>query len=323
MKRYTDNTEAYRVYLQGRYHFHKPNPEEQKMAIQYFEQVLALDRRYAPALAGMADAYYRLSHRGGLPPTEAIAKARQAAKKALEIDEGLGEAHGALAMILFGYDWDHRAAEKEFQRALELNPNDAVMLRDYAFYLVRTGRQDEGLRQIQRALELDPLSSDAGGGMARIYMDRREFDSAVAQSRRVIERDPRDYMTYSIMGASLTGKQLYPEAVAALEKACALSGRDPVPLASLGYALGAMGAMGEAENILRELEEKSKHRYVSPTHLAMVCMGLGKKEQAIAWLDRAYQERSLWWSNIAVDFRFDSLRSDPRFTALLKKSGLP
>ena len=125
------------------------------------------------------------------------------------------------------------------------------------------------------------------------------------------------------MGASLTGKPLYPQAVAALEKACALSGRDPVPLASLGYAMGAMGAKGEAEKLLRELEERSRQKYVSPTHLATVCMGLGKKEQAIAWLERAYQQRSLWLNSIAVDFRFDSLRSDPRFTALLKKIGLP
>ncbi len=322
-KRYTDNPEAYRLYLQGRYHFHKPSPEEQKMAIQYFEQALALDPRHAPALAGMADAYYRLSFTGGLAPTEAIAKARQAAKKALEIDEGLGEAHGPLAHIHSGYDRDYRAAEKEFQRALELNPSNAVTLRDYALYLVHTGRPDESLHQIQRALELDPLSSDARQGMARIFMDRREFDSAVAQSRRVIERDPTHYMAYTVLGASLTAKQLYPQAVAALEKACALSGRHPVPLASLGLALGAMGAKSEAEKILRELQEMSSRRYVSPHHLATVCMGLGKKDQAIAWLERAYQERSLWLISITTDFRFDGLRSDPRFKAMLKKIGLP
>ena len=321
VKRYTDNLDAYRLYLQGRYHFHKPNPEEQKMAIQYFEQALALDPRYAPALAGMADAYYRLSLRGGMPPIEAIAKARQAAKKSLEIDQELGEAHGALAHILFGYDWDHRAAEKEYQRALELNSNNAVTLRDYALYLLHTGRPDESLRLIQRALELDPLSSDAGHSMARIYMDRREFDSAVAQARRVIERDPTHYMAYSVMGDSLTGKQLYPEAVAALEKACTLSGRNALPLASLGYALGAMGATTEAEKILRELVEMSGRRYVSPHYLAVVCMSLRKNEQAIAWLERAYQERSLWLVSIMTDFRFDSLRSDPRFAALLKKTG--
>jgi Tfp pilus assembly protein PilF len=256
-----------------------------------------------------------------MPPIEAIAKARQAAKKALEIDQELGEAHGALAHILFGYDWDHRAAEKEYLRALELNSNNAVTLRDYALYLLHTGRPDESLRQIQHALELDPLSSDARHSMARIYMDRREFDSAVAQSRRVIERDPTHYMAYSVMGDSLTGKQLYPEAVAALEKACTLSGRNPLPLASLGYALGAMGATSEAEKILRELVEMSGRRYVSPHYLAVVCMSLGKNEQAIAWLERAYQERSLWLVSIMSDFRFDSLRSDPRFSALLKRIG--
>ena len=320
-KRYTDNLDAYRLYLQGRYHFHKPYPADQKMAIQYFEQALALDRRYAPALAAMARTYYNLGHRGGLPPTEAIAKARQAAKKALEIDEGLGEAHGALAQILYGYDWDHRAAEKEYQWALELSPNDVVPRRDYAAFLAYTGRPDEGLRQIQRALELDPLSSDIEEMLARIYVQRREFDHAVAQCRRVIERDPGAYPAYTIMGMSLAGKQLYPEAVAATEKACALSGREPVALGSLGYALGALGAKIEAEKILRELEAKSKQRYVSSHHLALVCMGLGKNEQAIAWLDRAYQERSLWWGTVAADFRFDSLRSDPRFTALLKKTG--
>jgi adenylate cyclase len=323
VKRYTDNPEAYRLYLQGRYCFHKPYAEEQKMAIQYFEQALALDPRYAPALAGIAEAYSRLSHRDGMPSREAITKARQAAKKALEIDEGLGEAHRALAWILFNYDWEHRMAENEYQRALELSPNDAVTRRNYAFYLVRTGRPDEGLRQVQRALELDPLSFDIAESLARIYFDRREFDNAVAQCRRLIERDPRNYFAYSIMGASLTGKQLYPEAIAALEKACALSGREALPLSGLGYTLEAMGTTGEAENILRELEERSRQKYVSPTHLAKVCMGLGKKEQAIGWLDRAFQERSLWWNSIPVDFRFDGLRSDPRFAALLKKIGLP
>ena len=322
-KRYTDNPDAYRLYLQGRYHFNVPSSDEQKMAIQYFEQALALDPRYAPALAGVAYAYYRLSFRDGLPSVEAIAKARQAAKNALEIDEELGEAHGALAQILYGYDWDHPAAEKEFKRALELNPNDAVTRRNYAFYLVRTGRPDEGLPQIQRALETDPLSSDIGESLARIYMDRHEFDKAVAQSRKVVERDPRRDQAYSIMGASLTGKRLYPEAVAALEKGSALSGREHRVLASLGYALAAMGAKNEAEKILRELEEKSRQQYVSPTHLATVCMGLGKNEQAMAWLDRAYRERSLWLNSIPVDFRFDGLRADPRFTALLKKIGLP
>ncbi len=320
-KRYTDNVDAYSMYLRGRYHFSRYHTEDQKMAIQYFEQALALDRRYAPALAGMARTYHKLSHKGGLHPTEAIAKARQAAKKALEIDDELGEAHGALAHILYAYDWDHRAAEKEYQRALELSPNDAVPHRDYAMFLVSTGRPDESLRQAQRALELDPLSSDIGSMLARVYMYRREFDQAMTQSRRVIDRDPRVYEAYSIISGSLAGKQLYQQAVAASEKACALSGREAAPLAFLGYALGAMGAKNEAEKILRELEEKSKQSYVSPHHLATVCMGLGKREQAIAWLDRAYQERSLWWGLVAVDFRFDSLRSDLRFTALLKKTG--
>ena len=320
-KRYTDNPDAYSMYLRGRYHFSRYHTEDQKVAIQYFEQALALEPRYAPALAGMARTYHKLSHKGGLHPTEAIAKARQAAKRALEIDEELGEAHGALAHILFSYDWDHRAAEKEYQRALELSPNDAVPRRDYATFLAATGRPDEGLRQAQRALELDPLSSDIGSMLARIYMYRREFDQAMAQSRRVIERDPRVYEAYSNISTSLAGKQLYPEAVAAAEKACALSGREAAPLAFLGYALGSMGAKNEAEKILRELEEKSKQSYVSPVHLATVCMGLGKREQALAWLDRAYQERSLWLVNIVGDFRYDSLRSDPRFTTLLKKTG--
>ncbi len=320
-KRYTDNLDAYNLYLRGRYHFSRYHTEEQKVAIQYFEQALVLDPRYAPALAGMARTYHKLSHKGGLHPTEAITKAKQAATKALEIDDELGEAHGALAHILYTYDWDHRAAEKEYQRALDLSPNDAVQHRDYAMFLVSTGRPDEALRQVQRALELDPLSSDIGMVLARIYMYRREFDQAVAQSRRVIDRDPRAYEAYSNISASLAGKQLYQEAVAASEKACALSGREAAPLAYLGYALGAMGAKVEAEKILRELEEKSRKSYVSPTHLATVCMGLGKKEQALAWLDRAYEERSLWLVGIATDLRFDSLRSDPRFTALLKKTG--
>ena len=321
VKRYTDNPEAYRLYLQGRYHFHKPGIADQKMAIQYFEQALTLDPRYAPALAGMADAYFRLARRDGMPSTEAIGKARRAARQALEIDESLGEAHGSLAHILFAYDWNHAASEKEYRRALELNPNNPIALRDYAFYLLFTGRPDESLVQIQRALQLDPLSSDAGHGMARIYMGRREFANAVSQCQRVLARDPTNHGVYVLMGLSLAALQSYPESVAALEKACALSGREPHSLSGLGYALGLMGARREAEKILRELQERTGQEYVSPIHVATVFLGLGKKDQALAWLERAYKERNIWLNSTAADFRFDGLRSDPGFTALLKRLG--
>ncbi|MBI3470185.1 MAG: tetratricopeptide repeat protein [Candidatus Solibacter usitatus] len=321
-KRYTDNLDAYNLYLQGRYHTATQGPEGAKVAIQYFEQALALEPRYAPALAGLAVAYQTLNRVDGMPPAEAISKGRDAAKKALEIDEGLGAAHAALAVIS-GHDLDYSSARKEFQRAIELDPNDAATRQAYAFYLARTGRTDESRPQMRRCLELDPLSPSRSTAMARICIEWHEFDNAAAQCRKVLERDPRNSSAYSIMGSAFSAQKRFPEAVAAYEKACALSGRAPGSLGGLGYTLGMMGEKSAAEKILRELEEKSKQRYVSPIYFAMVHMGLGQKDQAIEWLERTYQVRSHWLMTIPVDYQFDALHSEPRFQALLKKMNLP
>ena len=320
VRRYTDNLDAYSLYLQGIYHSGMSSPEEQKTAIQCFEQVLALEPRHAPAWTALAVAYGRLGQRDGMPAPEARARGLLAAKKALEIDEGLGEAHAALAGL--SSDLDRHGKEKEYQRALDLNPNSAGAHLSYGMSLVPSGRSDEGLRLIQRGFALDPLSPAAGQSLARAYMDRREFDKAEAQAWKLIERDPRDFLAYGFIGSSLVGRKRYSEGVAAYEKANHLSGRQPRILGALGYALGAMGAKSEAEKILRELEERSRQTYVSPRAFAEVCAGLDKREEALRWLERAYQEQNFMLSTIAVDFRYDSLRSDPRFKALLKKADL-
>ena len=319
-RRYTDNLDAYNLYLRGRYSSGTEGPEGPKLAIQYFEQALALEPRYAPALAGMAVAYQTLNRLDAMPPAEAISKGRDAAKKALAIDEGLGAAHAALASIS-GHDMDYSSARQEFQRAIELDPNDAATRQAYAFYLARTGRTDESRAQVRRWLELEPISTTSF--VAKITLEWHEFDNAVEECRKLIERHPGNPSAYSIMGDAFTARKRYPEAVAAYEKSLVLSNRGGMGLSGLGYTLGTMGEKSAAEKILREMEEKSRRRYVSPIHFAIVHMGLGHNEQAMEWLERTYQVRSHWLMSIPVDYRFDALHNEPRFQALLRKMNLP
>jgi len=322
VRRYTGDLEVYNLYLTGLYHSNRSDPEGLKMAVKVFEQAIARNPPYAPAYAGLALAYYQLTRRSVMPPKEAMSKARHAAEKALEIDDTLADAYAALAVIRSTYDWDWKAAEREFQRALKLSPSHAGIRQAYCRYLLPMGRRDEALREIQRAKELDPLSLTVRRDLSRTYIERREFDRAIEECRRAIELDPSFYLVHASMGNAFTGQGSYTEAVVTLERACALSGRrDPVPLELLGYAKGVMGARAEARKLLDELQGLSKHGYVSPVAMATVCAGLGDKDQAFLWLNKAYAERAVQLNLLPGGFHWDILRSDPRFTTLLQKMG--
>jgi serine/threonine-protein kinase len=320
-KRYTENTEAYQAYLAGRYHWNKRTEEGLKKAIEYFEQARERDPGYALAYAGLADCYALLGDYGFLPPRDAYPKAKAAAEKALELDDTLAEAHTSLAFAKVQYDWDWPGAEREFQKALALNPNYATAHQWYSEYLSAMGRHDEALREIRRAQELDPLSLIIHAVVGRALYFARRYDEAAEQCRQTVELDPNFGVAHLFLGRIYLAAGKYDEAVKELQEARRLAGGTAV-MAEVVHALAVAGRRTEAEQLRAELE-KMKDGYVTAGRLALISVALGDKDQAFMWLDKAYDERSDTLLFLKVEPRFDSLRSDPRFAALLRRIGLP
>ncbi len=323
-KRYTENAEAYQLYLKGRYYWNKGTEEGSQKAIEYFQQALHKDPSYALACAGLADSYgLLLAVFGWLPPQEAIPKAKAAALKALEIDDRLAEAHVSLGYASMAYDWDWPTAGKHFERALALNPAYPTARQWYSEYLIAFGRTDEGLAEAKRALDLDPLSLLVNRSMARqLYLARR-FDQAIEQGRKMLEMDPGFALAHWQLGQAYTAKGMYREALPELKKYSAVSPGSPLGLAYLGYALARSGERSQALRVLDELRTLSKRRYVYSLSLARVYVGLGENDQAFAWLEQSYEERSTGFYLLKVDPMWDPLRSDPRFADLVRRIGLP
>ena len=321
-KRYTDNPEAYQLYLKGRYFWEKRTAEDLKKAIGYFEQAIGLDPHYALAYAGIALCHGPLGVLGYLPPWETAPKMKAAAIKALEIDDTLAEAYAALATLKAFYEWDWAGAERAFKRALELNPNYASAHLWYGLYLDALGRHEESIAEKKRAQELEPLSLIINAGIGFSFYLAREYDQAIAAQRKTLELDPNFFLEHSNLGLAYEAQGMYEKAIAEHQKAVAFSGGAILTLASLGHAYAVSGKRAEAQKILDELHELSKQRYVSPFRIAIIYKGLGKKDQAFAWLEKAYEERDPALNHVKVEPRCDSLRSDPRFTALLKKMRL-
>jgi tetratricopeptide (TPR) repeat protein len=292
--------------------------EGSKRSIEYFESAIERDPDYAIAYVGLADAYNNLVAIGALPPREAMPKAKAAAMKALELDDALAEAHTSLGMVRMQYDWDWAEAKKEFQRAIELNPNSADAHLWYGYYLRLMGRYDEALVEKKRARTLDPLSLFINLQIGRIYYYAGQFDKAIEEHQKTLEMDPNFPMLHLALSQSYLQKGMYEEALAEAQKTVALSGGDPVALALLGSVYGASGRRNEAMKILDELK---KRRHVAPFQLATIYESLGEKDQAFKWLERSYEERDAWiiWLRSPL---FGSLRSDPRFMKLVKKIGL-
>ena len=323
-KRYTENAEAYQLYLKGRYYWNKGTEESSHRAIEYFQQALDKDPSYALAYSGLADSYsLLLADFGWLPPEEAIPKAKAAALKALEIDDRLPEAHVSLGYASMAYDWDWPTAGKHFERALTLNPAYPTARQWYSAYLIALGRTEEGLAEAKRALDLDPLSLLVKRNMARqLYMARR-FDQAIEQGRNMLEMDPGFALGHWQLGQAYAAKGMYREGLPELEKYSVISGGTPLALSYLGYALARSGERSQALRVLDELRTLSKRRYVYSVSLARVYVALNEKEQAFAWLEKAYEERSAAFYQLKVDPMWDPLRSDPRFQDLLRRIGLP
>jgi tetratricopeptide (TPR) repeat protein len=315
--------EAYEAYLKGRYYWNKRTEEAFQKALQYFQLAIEKDPTYASAYAGIADCYNLLQVYNYLPPEEAFPKARAAAEKALEIDSSLAEAHTSLAWVRWSYDWDWSAGEKEFKRALELNSSYATGHHWYSIYLTAMGRHAESLEHIKQAQQVDPLSLMINTDLGFVLFYGRQDDLAIEQYYKTLEMDKDFVISYWRLAMIYAQKEMYTKAIVATQNMKELlGGDDPLFLTTLGYIYSLSGKRDEAKNVLNELLGLSKHRYISSMRIALIYMGLGQKDQAFKWLEKAYEERDFWMALIKVAPPLDRLRSDPRFEILLKKMNL-
>jgi TolB-like protein/Tfp pilus assembly protein PilF len=320
----TENTEAYQLYLKGRFFWNKRTGQNLKKAADYFNQAIAADPKYALAYVGIADAYVLMPFYGAGTPQNCYPKAKAAAKKALELDDTLTEAHASLAYVLHVCDLDFDGSTREFQRAIELNPNYATAHHWYGIELLASlGRFNEAIREVKRGLELDPLSLPINGGLGRTYYLARRYDEAIEQLRKTSEMDPGFYYAHWNLGSALAAKGAIDAAIEEYQKARALDD-DPFVLGLLGHAYASSGNKMEAEKILDQLKELSRERYVSAYSFALVYLGLGNKDEALRWLQKSYQDRT---GNDLVYFRveplLDPVRGEPRFEELLTKVFAP
>ena len=321
-KSYQVNPEAHDAYLKGRYYAYKFTPEAVKKGLEYYEQAIEKDPNYAPAYAGLAVTYFFLGQPlDALPSREALSKSSAAATKAVELDDKLAEAHTALATAKLFYDWDWAGAEREYKLALELNPNSADAHTDYAVYLGVIGRHRESIAEIQRALDLDPFNLSVRALVGELFYYGREYDRAIEKLQKTLELDPNFTRAHIVLWWVYEAKGMYSEAVAAYQKYLSLTGVSPEEIAAVGNAYAAGGIRAVHRWLLETAIEDSKQGYVRSMYFASTYAALGEKDQAFAWLEKAYHERDGQLMFLKVDPPLDNLRSDPRFTALLKKVG--
>src|SRR5207302_2572922 len=288
-KRYTANTEAYQLYLRGRYFWYKRTEEALRKSIEYFNQAIEKEPSYAAAYDGLSDSYALLALRGVIPPKEAFLKAKAAARKALALDETLGEAYASLAHVRL-HEWDWSGLEEEFKRAIELNPGHAIAYHWYSEYLTAMGRADESIAIMKQAQEIDPLSPVVTQTLAAAFYFARKYDQAIEQFRKALELDPNHFLSHYWLGHIYSLKGLPEKAIEEAQASVALSGRSTETLAGLGRAYAAAGISEEMQKVLDELILHSNERYVSPYNIAKIYAALGDKERALQWLEKGYEE---------------------------------
>jgi eukaryotic-like serine/threonine-protein kinase len=321
-RNYTDNSDAYHLYLKGRYYWNKRTAEGLKKGIEYFNQAIEKDPSYALAYSGLADSYNVLSFYSVMAPAESYPKAKAAAQKALEIDPNLAEAHISLGYEMWNYDWDWAGSERENKRGLELNPNYATGHHWYALLLTILGRHGEALDEINKALELDSLSLIINTKVAFVHYYARDYPHAIDQLRKTIEMDQNFPLAHLYLGLSYEQTHDWQKAIAEFQKALQVT-RNPWVLASMGHAYALSGNREAALKIVDELTTASSERFVSPYFIATVYSGLGDRDHAFEYLEKAFSQRSDWLTYLRLDPEMDNLRSDPRFTDLVRRIGLP
>ena len=331
-KKYTENAEAYQLFLKGRFSWNQSTEESLKRSIEYYKLATEKDPNYALAYASLADSYVMLGW-DYRPPKEMLILAKEAATKALQIDESLASGHISMGSVKLFLEWDWPGAKFEAERAKAMNASyDAAieMYTDYGdnhhfycSYLDAIGLPNESIREIRTAKELDPLSPMHPFELAFSYYYLRDYTTAMTEVGESLDSDPRFYMSYVLRGAILEQKGMSDEAISALYKAKSLEGGDaPLVLAELGYALGQAGKKAEAIKIIAELQRRSKDMFIDPYNIGVIYIALGDKDQAFTWLKKAYEEHSVQMIYLNVEPKFDPIRSDPRFLDLERRIGL-
>jgi tetratricopeptide (TPR) repeat protein len=314
------NPEAYELYLKGRYEWNNRTEEGLKKGLEYFQQAINLDPTYALAYSGLADSYSVLGNNGSLPGAEVYPKAKAAALRALELDKNLAEAHASLGLVLFEYKWDQEAALKEYETAIELNPNYATAHHWYAVSLALMGRSEEAIREIEQAQRLDPLSVRISANVALILYEGRQYDQAIIKARKALELEPNDGATHSRLGDIYLQKGMPKEALAEFQYNLSPKERaEPPADPDLIRAYAAAGNRREAQRLLVRLKQQSKREYISPWCIARAYVALGENEEALVWLQKGFEDYAGGMERLRVEPDFDPLRSDPRFRELLRR----
>jgi TolB-like protein/Tfp pilus assembly protein PilF len=316
----TVGSKAHEAYLKGRYFWNKRTEEGLKKGIDHFQEAIALDPRYAAAYDGLSDSYVMLACRGVLPVKETFEKAKTAARKALELDSALGEGCASLAHVRL-HDWDWTGLDDDFRRALELNPGHAIAYYWYSEYLMAVGRPDASVAMVKTAHQMDPLSSLLSASLGMILYLARRYDESIDGLRKSLEIDADYFLLRFRLGLVYAQKGLCQDAIDEMKRAVTLSGRSMETLTGLAQAYGAAGMRDEMQDVVDELNEQARHRYVSAYNMSRVYAASGDVELAFTWLDRAYQERNPDLIEVQAEPVFDRIRADPRFGDLLRRVG--
>jgi DNA-binding winged helix-turn-helix (wHTH) protein/TolB-like protein/Flp pilus assembly protein TadD len=319
----TNSSEAYELYLKGRYFWNKFTAADHQKATEYFNQAIVKDPGYALAYAGLADTYGASATNGWLPPNEAYPKAKLTVQKALSLDDTLAEAHSNLGALFMFYDLDWVSAEREYRRAIELNPDCQTTYEAYSYLLCALGRPDEGVETVRLGLEVDPLSGPLSNDLALAYYVARRYDEAIKQYQKLLEMEPGRAESLLGLGMVYEQKGMYVEAINEYQKAIKSMGRTSTVLAQLGHAYAMSGRKDEALSLVGELEETSKQSFRGSYDSAIFYTGLGELDKAFEQLNKAYRERSGWIIYLKVEPQFDALRTDPRYGSLLRDLNLP